>query len=161
PVMSDLPKGTVIYNEKQTKKMLNNKAEVIGNAYAGGTAGNQPVLSKPAITYDIYPEADLWERMTKCAEAMGRTMEDMLNPLNSLALDIKKETGMGRLLESVNNVSNVINNNKNIQQPVINGGINITCPGVTSKEVVQQVGVEINRIFNGMHLEAEQRSRMR
>lgn len=60
-----------------------------------------------------------------------------------------------------NHANSVVNNNKNVQQPVIHGGINITCPGVTSKEVAQQVGVEVDRIFNGMHLEAEQRSRMR
>ena len=61
----------------------------------------------------------------------------------------------------ISNSRSVVNNTRNVQQPVINGGINITCPGVTSKEVAQQVGVEVGRIFNGMHLEAEQRSRMR
>ena len=157
PTMMNLPKDTVIFNEEQTKKIMNNKVDASGNAYKNGT-GNLPVNAPPE---PMPLEMPLWERMEKCAAALGRTMEEMLNPLNSLALDIKKETGMGRLLESINNVSNVTNNNKNIQQPVINGGINITCPGVTSKEVAQQVGVEVDRIFNGMHLEAEQRSRMR
>lgn len=56
----------------------------------------------------------------------------MLNPLNSIALNIEKETGMGRLLESVNNISNInsVTNNRNIQQPV-NNTFNITMPNVT------------------------------
>ena len=72
----------------------------------------------------------MWERMEKCAAALGRTMEDMLNPLNSLALDIRKETGMGRYLESINNVNNInsVTNNRNVQQPVTIqiGDINLT-----------------------------------
>ncbi len=117
PTMMDLPKGTVIFNEDQTKQIMDGKADAGGNAYTSGTAGNHSVMNKSVITDDIYLEVDLMERMAKCAEAMGRTMEDMLNPLNSIALDISKETGMGRFLESVSNVSNITNNN-NVQQPV-------------------------------------------
>ena len=65
-----------------------------------------------------------------------------------------------KLADQISYANSVVNN-RNVQQPVIHGGINITCPGVTSKEVAQQVGVEVDRIFNGMYLEAEQRSRMR
>ncbi len=54
--------------------------------------------------------------------------------------------------------SNIVNNNK----PSINiGDIHVTCPGVTSKEVAQQVGVELNNMFNGLHLNAYQQSMMR
>ena len=56
--------------------------------------------------------------------------------------------------------SNVVNNNRNAQ-PMINGDINITCPGVTSKEVAQQVGVELNNMFSGLHLDAMQQSMKR
>lgn len=118
PTLMDLPKDTVIFNEEQTKKIMDDKVDASGNAYASGTAGNHSVMNKSVITDDIYPEMDLMERMAKCAEAMGRTMEDMLNPLNSIALDIRKETGMGRFWESVSNVSNITTNNNNVQQPV-------------------------------------------
>lgn len=37
PVMSDLPKGTVIFNEEQTKRIMDNKGEELGNAYDEGT----------------------------------------------------------------------------------------------------------------------------
>lgn len=138
PTMMDLPKDTVIFNEKQTKKIMDNKVDANGTAYANGTVIKQANSKKSIITNDIFPEMDLWQRMEKCAEAMGRTMEDMLNPLNSIAFDIRKETGMGRLLESVNNVNNVTNNNN---KPSISiGNINVTCPGVTSQEVMREVG---------------------
>ena len=75
-----------------------------------------------------------------------RTMEDMLNPLNSLALDIRKETGMGRFLESINNVNNVTNNTRNMQ-PVVNH-INVTCPGVTSQEVARQLPGLLDEAFD-------------
>lgn len=36
--MSNLPKGTIIFNEKQTKKIMNGSGHISGNAYASGTA---------------------------------------------------------------------------------------------------------------------------
>lgn len=60
----------------------------------------------------------------------------------------------------INNSSSVVNNTRNMQ-PVINGGINITCPGITSQEVARQVGVELNNMFNGFHNYADQQSRIK
>ncbi|MCI8987433.1 MAG: hypothetical protein HFI60_16065, partial [Lachnospiraceae bacterium] len=70
------------------------------------------------------------------------------------------EKDMTELERHVTNNVNNVTNNRNVQ-PVINGGINITCPGITSQEVARQVCVELDNMFNGMHLDAEQRSRMR
>ena len=73
-----------------------------------------------------------------------------MNPLNSIALDIRKETGMGRLLSTVNNVSNVTNNNK---PSVTIGDIYVTCPGVTEQQVARYipnaVKEELNKEFSG------------
>ena len=51
--------------------------------------------------------------------------------------------------------SNVVNNNSKPSMTV-NGGINVTCPGVTSKEVMNQVGTAIQREIGGIYLEALQ-----
>ncbi len=130
PTMMDLPKDTVIYNEEETKKIMDNKIDVSGNAHADGTMGDSEVTGKQVVVSQVPSEMPMWERMEKCAAALGRTMEDMLNPLNSLALDIRKETGMGRYLESINNVNNInsVTNNKNVQQPITIqvGDINLT-----------------------------------
>ena len=37
PTMSDLPKGTVIFNEKQTREIMNGRKKASGNAFASGT----------------------------------------------------------------------------------------------------------------------------
>ena len=37
PTLMDLPKDTVIYNEEETKKIMDNKVDVSGNAHADGT----------------------------------------------------------------------------------------------------------------------------
>lgn len=99
---------------------------------------------------------DLYNKFDAYLKSMDGNLEKLVP--NSV---YEHQRQMEDMAKQINYVSSVVNNNRNVQQPVINGGINITCPGVTSKEVAQQVSVEVDRIFNGMHLEAEQRSRMR
>lgn len=83
--------------------------------------------------------------MEKCAAALGRTMEDMLNPLNSLALDIRKETGMRHSLNSVKNVSN-ITNSRNVQQPVVHQNVTISCPNVTNESGAENIRRELSTL---------------
>ena len=192
PTMMDLPKDTVIFNEEQTKRIMDNKidAKMVKKypngviQYSDGTVirpngdvlipvsqeefiqslREKSLIQNNRISADeIPPEMPLWERMEKCAEAMGRTMEDMLNSLNSIALNIKKETGMGRYLESISNVNNVTNNNS---KPSVNiGDIHVTCPGVTSQQVAEQLGdvldKKLDEKFNGLHNYTDQMSRIR
>lgn len=192
PTMMDLPKDTVIFNEEQTKRIMDNKidAKMVKKypngviQYSDGTVirpngdvlipvsqeefiqslREKSLIQSNRISADeIPPEMPMWERMEKCAAALGRTMEDMLNPLNSIALDIRKETGMGRYLESISNVNNVTNNNS---KPSINiGDIHVTCPGVTEQQVAERIGgvldKELDKKFNGFSNYTDQRSRMR
>lgn len=131
---TNIPAGSIVFNHLQTKELLSKgnivgrgRALASGTALANGTVNNS---SKQIPVSQVPSEMPMWERMEKCAAALGRTMEDMLNPLNSLALDIRKETGMGRYLESINNVNNInsVTNNRNVQQPVTIqiGDINLT-----------------------------------
>ena len=141
---TNIPAGSIVFNHLQTKELLSKgnivgrgrgRALASGTALANGTVNNS---SKQIPVSQVPSEMPMWERMEKCAAALGRTMEDMLNPLNSLALDIRKETGMGRYLESISNVNNVTNNNS---KPSINiGDIHVTCPGVTEQQVAERIG---------------------
>lgn len=159
PVMSDLPKGTVIYNEEQTKKIMDNKAGSVGNAHSEGTTD---ISFEP---YDPDKDDSDFSKFYKAWNAYYGDVNKNVGEINkklSQHLVIEHNQKMNKEVDQfISNSRSVVNNTRNVQQPVINGGINITCPGVTSKEVAQQVGVEVGRIFNGMHLEAEQRSRMR
>ena len=160
PVMSDLPKGTVIYNEEETKKIMDNKSNPVGNAHADGTDDSiWTTLADGTKVRPLQPGDKMWDLYQKF-NAYFKSIDGNLEKLvpNSL---YEQNREWNKLADQISYANSVVNNNKNVQQPVIHGGINITCPGVTSKEVAQQVGVEVDRIFNGMHLEAEQRSRMR
>lgn len=130
-----------------------------GNAHANGT-GNSGITEKHVQLPTFLNE---WDRMEKLAEALGRDVEDLLNPLSSIALDIKKETGVGRFMESISNVNNVTNNNN--KPSVTIGDIHVTCPGVTEQQVAQHiVGVlkkELDKEFSGFYNYTDQMSRIR
>lgn len=163
PTLMDLPKDTVIFNEEQTKKIMDNKVDVSGNAHADGTVSNSGVPEKVTFIEPVYPEMDRWARMEKLAEVLGRDVEDLIFPLNSIALDIRKETGIGKLWESINNVNNVTNNSN--KPNVTIGDIHVTCPGVTSQQVAEQlggvIGKELDKQFSGFHNYVDQQSRIR
>lgn len=102
---------------------------------------------------DDHPLIQLQKKFDNFMQQMGGI--EVLN-INAMA---KYSKQMDEMERQINNV-NTITNNRNIQ-PVISGGINITCPGITSQEVARQVGFELNNMFSGIHLDAEQYIRMR
>lgn len=71
------------------------------------------------------------ERLEKCAAALGKSIDEMMNPMNIIARNIKDMTGMGKYMENTNNVSSAVNNNRNVQ-PVVNQEFNITMPNITN-----------------------------
>ncbi len=70
---------------------------------------------------------------------------------------------MSEAARRISNVSNVVNNNRNVQ-PVVNH-INVTCPGVTEQQVAERlgkvIGKELDKQFNGFHNYVDQMSRIR
>ncbi len=141
PTMADLPKGTVIYNEKQTKEILENKKD----------ASSQ---YKPLVPDSIIKFAG--KEMT-FAEVEGLSKRFMKNVDMYHPPLMQYQKQMESIIKSLNN--SVVNNNQ--RQMVSIGDIHITCPGVTSQEVAKQVGVELNNMFNGLHLNALQQSMIR
>ena len=167
----DIPANSVVFNHLQTKELLSKgnivgrgRALASGTALANGTAnksddGIWTTLADGTKVRELQPGDRMYDMMQKF-DAYFNSMDGNLEKLvpNSF-YDHQRQ--MEDMTKQINYVSSVVNNNRNVQQPVINGGINITCPGVTSKEVAQQVGVELNNMFNGLHLEAMQQSMMR
>ena len=185
PTMMDLPKDTVIFNEEQTKKIMDNKVHVDGGA---NTSSNGDVVQpngdilkpdgtviKPngvAIQSDgtiITPEGKVYEPLRP-----GDRMYDMLQKFqnyfsglesrgetmyNSALVDHQKQ--MEQMVNSITNNSNVINNTKNVQPSINVGDIHITCPGVTSYEVMKEVKTQINNEVRGLRNYADQQSRIR
>jgi len=155
-------KGDLIFNHLQTKELLD-KGNIVktGKAYANGNiqySDGTVIQPDGSVLSPLQPGDKMWDMYQKF-DAYFKSIDGNLEKLvpNSF---YEQNREWNKLADQITYANSVVNN-RNVQQPVINGGINITCPGVTSKEVAQQVGVEVDRIFNGMHLEAEQRSRMR
>lgn len=147
PTMSDLPKGTVIFNEEQTKKILREKSK--GKAFANGTANNRPILSTEGALLPLVLDDNPIYHLAEVLKATSASA----NALTSI-LDAQRQ-------EITRSIHNVNMNTKN-NQPTINvGGINITCPGVTSQEVMKQVGASLDHYFNGISLDAMQFSMTR
>lgn len=162
--------GDLIFNHLQTKELLSKgnivgrgRALASGTALANGTAnksddGIWTTLADGTKVRELQPGDRMYDMMQKF-DAYFKSMDGNIEKLvpNSF-YDHQKQ--MEDMVKQITNNS-IVNNTRNVQQPVIQGGINITCPGVTSKEVAQQVGVELNNMFNGLYLEAMQQSMMR
>lgn len=160
PVMSDLPKGTVIYNEKQTKKILNGKPKSIGEAYAQGTLNSEKIVlpnGQILVPYDpnkdMSPMGELNRKLAVFAESIDENVFGLLSPVNKIQQD------MDRMIN--NNIKNITNTNNNSNSTVNIGDIHVTCPGVTTQEVMRNLGPALDEKFRGFHNYADQMSRIR
>ena len=158
--MFDIKKGDIVFNHEQTEDLLKHgHISGRGKAYADGTVGGGKIVTKDgSILRPLQPGDKMYDLVQKF-DAYFKSMDGNLEKLvpNSF---YEHQRQMEDMAKQINYVSSITNNTRNVH-PVINGGINITCPGITSQEVARQVGVELDNMFNGMHLDAEQRSRMR
>ena len=141
PVISDLPKDTVIFNEEQTKKILSNKGSgnVVEN-FIGSTFRNGTVLKRPehSILDDTEEMKAFW--------LSNQIMQEILQPISNVNKNVEM---------MASNVSKINNNNRQIVNTIQN--VNVNCPGVSSQEVAQQIGTELQKTFSGMALNAYQK----
>lgn len=131
-----------------------------GNLSATGSfqkAGDDIIISPDGtvmIPYD--PSNDptpFGDAVRKWNAAMAklddRAREEFLrvNPINDRSRQMQ---------EAINQISNTSISTQNIRPNINVGGINITCPGVTSQAVMREVKTALNREFNGLHNYADQ-----
>jgi len=162
PIMSDLPKGTIIFNEDQTKQILNGKPYMKGRINEHGVAKfennvvvrpNGDVLHPLPDNHPIIQAQKKFEDMMK----MGG-MEAVTKPVtDSIMREHNKE--IDKIISQLN-AGSVINNNKNVQPNINVGDIHVTCPGVTSQEVMRHLGGALDEKFRGLHTYADQMSRI-
>jgi len=160
--MSDLPKGTIIFNEDQTKQILNGKPYMKGRINEHGVAKfennvvvrpNGDVLHPLPDNHPIIQAQKKFEDMMK----MGG-MEAVTKPVtDSIMREHNKE--IDKIISQLN-AGSVINNNKNVQPNINVGDIHVTCPGVTSQEVMRHLGGALDEKFRGLHTYADQMSRI-
>lgn len=143
PTIMDLPKDTVIYNEEQTKKIMDNKVDTSGNAHADGTGADGWItLADGRQIRPLQPgdrTYDMMQKVNAYLESIDYNIEK-LTP-NSF---YERNREMNELAKQINYVSS-ITNNRNVQPSINIGDINVTCPGVTSQEVMHEVGDALNK----------------
>ncbi len=155
PTMMDLPKDTVIYNEEQTKKIMDNKVDAkVVTSYADGTVeySDGTIVRPDGVTLRPLQPGDRAYELQKAFEPLLKKIDGNLEYLTGNVM-AEHNKQMEKWINQLN-TTNVVNNNK----PSINiGDIHITCPGVTSKEVAQQIGTALKKEFQGMSLNAYQK----
>lgn len=156
PTLMDLPKGTVIFNEDQTKQLMRSKVHVADTSHTDHAIVNiQPPSSGENRIVPFQPGDLMYDYMQKWNAYFGNTDRQTAMLMPGSMYERSKQ-----LYNTANQITG--NNFAGKNQPNVHvGDIHITCPGVTSKEVAKQVGVELNHMFSGLHLDADQQSRMR
>lgn len=126
PTMMDLPKDTVIYNEEETKKIMDNKIDVSGNAHADGTDDSiWTTLADGSKVRPLQPGDKMWD-LYHAFDAYLKSMDGNIEKLvpNSL---YEQNREWNKLADQISYANSVVNN-RNVQQPVTIqiGDINLT-----------------------------------
>ncbi|MCI8932814.1 MAG: phage tail tape measure protein, partial [Lachnospiraceae bacterium] len=145
PVMSDLPKGTVIFNEEQTRQIMNNKGEVV-EAYKSGTvrmSDGTVITPEGKVHYPLTPSDRTYQMMKKFEEYFAANKDAFIKPANAMnnAAEVMKT-----VIETINN-NNTMNRNINVDV----GGVHVH--GVQNPEEFSDVvNLRIhNKILQEMH----------
>lgn len=122
PTMSDLPKGTVIFNEEQTERIMHNRGTEVGNAYDDGTVTYLPdgtaviPMSMKSLPYAMTdPSLLAMDRFLEIMENSGMQFAKSARDISEAAKSMDKLSGI------IDNSHNVMNRNMNIDV----GGIHV------------------------------------
>lgn len=103
PTAGFLPKDTIVFNERQTRKLLNNKGQVLGNAYATGTGANENGVMYALFSHAVFDKS-------KFDAAMKNNMNyQVFDSINTHVGSIDTKTA-----EIARNISHVKNDSNNI-----------------------------------------------
>lgn len=140
PIMSDLPKGTIIFNEDQTKQILNGKPYMRGKINSYGVANfENDVIVRPSgeVLHPLpedHPIIQAQKKFEAYVQKMGGGIETVLDAaVTSMMNERNKE--VDKFINQLN-AGNVITNNKNVQ-PNINNEFHITMPNVTNSTAAE------------------------
>ncbi len=129
PTEMSLPKGSIVFNEEQTKKLEENgkKIKVAGNAYANGTVNtpdNIVTLEDGTVLIPIQPGDPIFDNIKKFEPFIEKWRNGEMGMLNNALFEHQKQ--MENMYKQLN-AMNVVNNNKNVQPVTIQfGDIHLT-----------------------------------
>ena len=145
PVMSDLPKGTVVYNEEQTKKIMDNKPIPVGNAHADGTDDSiWTTLADGTKVRPLQPGDRMYDLVQKF-DSYFKSMDGNLEKLvpNSF---YEHQRQMEDMAKQINYVSNIVNNNRNMQPVTVNQNVTFNCPNLTNNSGIEYIQRELGHL---------------
>ena len=144
PVMSDLPKGTVIYNEEETKKIMDSKSNPVGNAHVDGTDDSiWTTLADGTKVRPLQPGDKMYDMVQKF-DAYFKSIDGNLEKLvpNSF---YEQNREWNKLADQITYANSVVNNNKN--QPVtVNQNVTLNCPNLTNNSGVEYVQKQLGHL---------------
>lgn len=160
--MTNIKKGDIVFNHEQSVNLLKNgHISGRGKAYADGTVGGGKILADNGeILRPLQPGDKMYDMVQKF-DAYFKSINGNIEKLvpNSY---YEHNRQIDQMVNRITNISNISNNNK---PSVVLGDIHVTCPGVTSQQVAEQlggvIGKELDKQFSGFHNYVDQQSRIR
>ena len=143
--MFPIKKGDIVFNHEQTEALLKyGHISGHGKAYADGTVGGGKLLHPDGrISSPLQPGDKMYDMMQKFNayfNSIDRNIEKLVP--NSF---YEQNREMNKMADQISYVSNITNNNRNVQPSVHVDKIEIMCPGVTSQQVVNEVGMALDK----------------
>lgn len=160
--MFPIKKGDIVFNHEQTEALLKyGHISGHGKAYADGTVGGGKLLHPDGrISSPLQPGTKLYDLIQKANVYFGNIDQNVEKLVPNSFYEHNEK--MHEAANQISNISNITNNNRNVQ-PMINIG-DIICPGVTEQQVAARlssvIGKELDKQFNGFHNYADQMSRV-
>lgn len=108
PVLGSLPKGTVIFNEEQTKHIMNNKGEELGNTHVEDTV----VTRDGRVLLPITPDNELYRIQQKFEAYFKENKGAFIDPA----------AAMFKATESIDRVIETISHNNTMHQTMVTIG---------------------------------------
>ena len=131
PEMFPIKRGDIVFNHEQSVELLKNgHTSGRGKAYADGTVGGGKVLTKDgAILLPLQPG----DRMYDLYHAFDAYLKSIDGNLEKLVPNsfYEQNREWNKLADQITYANSVVNNNRNVQQPVVHQQFNITMPNVT------------------------------
>lgn len=152
----DIPKGSIVFNHLQTRELLS-KGNLVGRgkALASGTAlaqGNTNGTSDGSWIgadghryRDLQPGDHAYELQKAFEPLLQKWLSGEEEILSNAVFDGQKQFEKWTKEITNNTAISNVTNNKNMQPSISIGDINVTCPGVTSQEVMKEVGDALNK----------------
>ena len=157
--------GDLIFNHLQTRELLD-KGNIVknGRAYANGSVQYSDgtfITQDGAVLRPLQQGDNGYDLMKAFEPLVQKILSGEEDIISNAVFEGQRQMEQWTKEITNNTAVNNITNNRNVQPSVNVGDIHITCPGVTSWEVMRQIKTALDNEVLGLHNYADQQSRIR